>query len=119
MAEADLTLVENDIKQDKQAFEQEIYLHTLNWSNQRDFLATSEKAQEIALKRYEITKKRYMLGKITITDLNIAQEEKDKAVVDYLNSLERFWINYYTLRRLTLYDFVKDEKITIEDIVFD
>ena len=60
-----------------------------------------------------------MLGKITITDLNIAQEEKDKAVVDYLNSLERFWINYYTLRRLTLYDFVKDEKITIEDIVFD
>ena len=119
MAEADLTLVENDIKQDKQAFEQEIYLHTLNWSNQRDFLATSEKAQEIALKRYEITKKRYMLGKITITDLNIAQEEKDKAVVEYLNSLEKFWVNYYTLRRLTLYDFVKDEKITIEDIVFD
>jgi len=119
MAEADLTLVENDIKQDKQAFEQEIYLHTLNWSSQRDFLETAEKAQEIALKRYEITKKRYMLGKITITDLNIAQEEKDKAVVEYLNSLEQFWLNYYTLRRLTLYDFNKDEKITIEDIVFD
>jgi len=119
MAEADLSLVENDIKQEKQEFEQEIYLHTLNWSSQRDFLATAEKAQEIALKRYEITKKRYVLGKITITDLNIAQEEKDKAVVDYLNSLEKFWVDYYTLRRLTLYDFKEDEKITIEDIVFD
>ncbi len=119
IAEADLDLVENDIEQDKQAFEQEIFLHTLNWSSQRDFLATSEKAQEIALKRYEITKKRYVLGKITITDLNIAQEEKDKAVVDYLNSLENFWVDYYTLRRLTLYDFKVDEKITIEDIIFD
>ena len=119
MAEADLSLVENDIKQEKQEFEQEIYLHTLNWSSQREFLATAEKAQEVALKRYEITKKRYVLGKITITDLNIAQEEKDKAVVDYLNSLENFWIDYYTLRRLTLYDFRTDEKITIEDIIFD
>ena len=119
MAEADLSLVENDIKQEKQEFEQEIFLHTLNWSSQRDFLATAEKAQEIALKRYEITKNRYVLGKITITDLNIAQQEKDKAVVDYLNSLEKFWIDYYTLRRLTLYDFAVNEKITIEDILFD
>jgi len=119
MAEADLSLVENEIKQEKQEFEQEIYLHTLNWSSQRDFLATAEKAQEIALKRYEITKKRYVLGKVSITDLNIAQQEKDKAVVDYLNSLEKFWVDYYTLRRLTLYDFAVDEKITIADIIFD
>lgn len=119
MAEADLSLVENDIKQEKQEFEQEIYLHTLNWSNQREFLAIAEKAQEIALKRYEISKKRYVLGKITITDLNIAQQEKDKAIVDYLNSLENFWVDYYTLRRLTLYDFAADEKIKIEDIIFD
>ena len=119
MAEADLNLVENEISQEKQEFEQEIYLHTLNWSSQREFLATAEKAQDIALKRYEISKKRYVLGKITITDLNIAQQEKDKAVVDYLNSLERFWVDYYTLRRLTLYDFEDDEKITIEDIIFD
>jgi len=119
MAEADLSLIENDIKQEKQEFEQEIYLHTLNWSSQREFLATAEKAQDIAMKRYEITKKRYVLGKITITDLNIAQQEKDKAVVDYLNSLEKFWVDYYTLRKLTLYDFASDEKITIEDIIFD
>lgn len=119
IAEADLSLIENDIDQEQQAFEQEIYLHTLNWSSQRDFLATAEKAQEIALKRYEITKKRYILGKITITDLNIAQQEKDKAVLEYLNSLERFWVNYYTLRKLTLYDFLEDEKLKIADIVFD
>lgn len=119
MAEANLDLIKNNLEEEKQAFEQEIYLHTLNWSNQRNFLATSEKAQEIALKRYEITKKRYILGKITITDLNLAQEEKDRAIFQYLNSLEKFWVDYYTLRRLTLYDFLNDKKIDVNTILFD
>jgi len=52
-------------------------LHTLNWDNQRGFLETSKKAHEISIKRYNITKKRYILGKITITDLNLAQQEQD------------------------------------------
>ncbi|SNZ01896.1 TolC family protein [Flagellimonas pacifica] len=119
MAEANLDLTDTNIKQESQAFEQEIYLHTLNWSNQRSFLSTAEKAQEVALKRYDITKKRYVLGKVSITDLNLAQQEKDKAVIDYLNSLEKFWTDYYLLRKLTLYDFIADQKIKVEELVFD
>jgi len=119
MAEANLDLTNNDIDQEKQAFKQEIYLHVLNWSSQRDFLVTSEKAQEIAIKRYDISKKRYVLGKISITDLNIALQEKDKSVFQYLNSLEKFWLDYYTLRQLTLYDFINDEKIEVNDLSYD
>lgn len=119
MAEANLDLTNNNIDQDKQAFEQEIYLHVLRWTNQRDFLLTSEKAKEIAEKSYDISKKRYILGKITITDLNIAQEKKDQAIVQYLNSLERFWIDYYILRQLTLYDFINDKKLEVSTVVFD
>ncbi|NMH89482.1 TolC family protein [Flavivirga algicola] len=119
MAEADLDLTNNNINQDKQEFEQEIYLHVLNWSNQRDFLFTSEKAKEVATKRYDISKKRYMLGKITITDLNIALQERDRAILQYLNSLEKFWRDYYILRQLTLYDFINDKKIEVEDILYD
>jgi len=118
LAQANLDLSNTNLEQEKQAFEQEIYLHVLNWSGQRDFLEITEKAQKIAIKRYEITKKRYILGKITITDLNIAQQEKDKSVVQYLNSLERFWVNYYTLRRLTLYDFINGKKIKFSDIEY-
>lgn len=119
MAEANLDLVKNKLELENQAFEQEIYFHTLNWSNQRKFLETSTKAQEIAIKRYEITKKRYIIGKITITDLNLALEEKDRAVVQYLNSLEKFWLDYYTLRRLTLYDFQVNKKLEFEDILYE
>ena len=112
-------MVITNIEQDKQEFEQEIYLHVLNWQNQRNFLKTSKKAQEIALKRYEIAKKRFVLGKITITDLNIALQEQDRSVLSYLNSLEKFWVDYYTLRRLTLYDFIENKKIEVEDIVYN
>ena len=62
---------------------------------------------------------RFILGKITITDLNLAQQEQDRSLVQYLNSLENFWIDYYTLRRLTLYDFKKNKKIKSEDILYD
>ena len=119
MAEANLDLTNNNINQNQQEFEQEIYLHVLNWSNQRDFLFTSEKAKEVAMKRYDISKKRYVLGKITITNLNIALRERDDALLQYLNSLASFWQNYYILRQLTLYDFINDKKIELDDILYD
>jgi len=119
LVEADLDLVNNNIDQEKEAFDQEILLHTLNWQNQRNFLETAKKAQEIATKRYDITKKRFVLGKITITDLNLALEEQDRSVLTYLNSLEQFWVDYYTLRKLTLYDFQTNKKIVAEGILYD
>ena len=119
LVEANKDLVNTNIEQDKQEFEQEIYLHTLNWQNQRNFLDTAEKAQEIAIRRYDITKKRFILGKITITDLNLALQEKDRSVLQYLNSLEKFWTDYYTLRRLTLFDFIKNQKIEVADLIYD
>lgn len=119
LAEANRDLVNTNVEIDQQEFEQEIYLHVLNWQNQRDFLKTAKKAQEIALKRYEIAKKRFVLGKINITDLNIALQEQDRSVLSYLNSLEKFWTDYYTLRRLTLYDFIENKKIEVKDIIYD
>ncbi|WP_248722549.1 TolC family protein [Seonamhaeicola sp. ML3] len=119
MAEANLDLTKNNINQDRQEFEQEIYLHVLNWSNQRDFLYTNEKAKNVASKRYEISKKRYVLGKISITDLNIALRERDEALIKYLNSLSAFWRDYFILRQLTLYDFINDKKLEVEDIFYD
>lgn len=119
LVEANKDLVNTNIEQDKQEFEQEIYLHVLNWQNQRNFLETAKKAQEIAVKRYDITKKRFVLGKITITDLNLALQEKDRSVLSYLNSLEKFWVDYYTLRKLTLFDFIKNKKIEAEDIIYN
>jgi outer membrane protein TolC len=78
----------------------------------RSSLFISAKADTIAQKRYEVSKNRYLIGKIDITNLTIAQNEKDEALVNYVRKIQNFWIAYYQLRRITLYDFEKNQKIS-------
>ena len=62
-------------------------------------------SDQVAQRRYEIALKRYQTGNVTITDLNIAQNEKDSNKRAFFNSLKDYWMAYYELRALTLYDF--------------
>ncbi|WP_246858870.1 TolC family protein [Chitinophaga sp. XS-30] len=113
-AKANRDLIEIDIQQAERSFEQEIYLQTQQFNIQQRLLASASKADTIAQLRYEITKQRYLIGKISITDLNLAQQEKDQASQNYINALRSYWNAYYTVRRLTLYDFERNEKIRYE-----
>ncbi len=71
----------------------------------------SQRSNEIAAKRYELSKNRYLVGKIDITNLTIAQNEKDQALLNYANTLRNYWNAYYRLRRMTLFDFEAQAKI--------
>ena len=113
-AKANRDLIEIDVQQEERKFEQEVYLQTQQFNIQKRVLSSAAKADTIARLRYEITKQRYLIGKISITDLNLAQQEKDQATQSYITALRSFWNNYYTLRRLTLFDFEKNEKIRYE-----
>jgi outer membrane protein TolC len=114
-AKANQELVEVTVQQDEIAFEQEIYLQVMGFNMQKQRLKIAAKADTIAQKRYDVTKNRYYIGKISITDLNIAQNEKDQARRAYLNELRIFWNQYYTLRRLTHYDFLNNSLIYYEE----
>jgi outer membrane protein TolC len=59
----------------------------------------------VALKRYTISNKLYQIGKLTVTDLNIAQSEKDEARRNHIAALRNYWDSYYLLRKMTLFDF--------------
>ncbi len=113
-AKANRDLIEIDVQQAERSFEQEVYLQTQQFNIQKKLLASAAKADTIAQLRYEITKQRYLIGKISITDLNLAQSEKDGATQNYIRALRSFWNAYYTVRRLTLYDFEQDRKIRYE-----
>jgi outer membrane protein TolC len=68
-------------------------------------LLIAAKADTVASKRFEVAKNRYVIGKIGISDLYIAQTEKDNALQEYVRAQRAYWAAYYRLRRLTLYDF--------------
>ncbi|MFI5228196.1 MAG: TolC family protein [Gemmatimonadales bacterium] len=78
---------------------------------QRNVLLAA-KADTVAAKRFDVAKNRYVIGKISISDLYIAQNEKDQAVLAYVQALRGYWTAYYHLRRVTLYDFATKQELT-------
>ncbi|MEO9484962.1 MAG: TolC family protein [Ekhidna sp.] len=113
---ANKQLTDYVIAQEEQNFEQEIITQVRQLDVLRQQIEISKKSDEVAQKRYEVAQNRYLIGKIDITNLNIALTEKDTAKRSYNNALRSYWIAYYDLRRLTLYDFANNELLyTIDD----
>jgi outer membrane protein len=110
-AQSNRKLVEARVKQARLSFEQEIYTTLRQLSMIQDQMKINAEADITASQRFEIAKKRYFLNDLSITDLNIALQEKDQARRDYIFSLKSFWNAFFNLRVLTLYDFTTNTKI--------
>ena len=104
-AYANKTLNDYVIAQDEVTFEQEILTQVRQFEMLRLQIEITRKSDQVALQRYRVAQNRYLIGKIDITNLNIALTEKDDAKRSYIQALNSFWMAYYDLRRLTLYDF--------------
>jgi outer membrane protein TolC len=102
---------ETSVRADRQALEETVHFAALGLEQARSQLEIAAKADTVADRRFEVAKNRYIIGKIGISDLYIAQSEKDGAVQAYVQALRGYWTSYYQLRRLTLYDFERGEPI--------
>jgi outer membrane protein TolC len=104
-AQSNREWLRSSIDQEMVGFEQEIYVKVKQFKLLREQLKAAELASKVAQKRFDISQQRYFMGQISITDFNIALQEKDRSQQSYLLMLKNFWVSYYELRRLTLYDF--------------
>ena len=114
MAQSAEEVVKTNVEQSQIDFNENIFLQVMQFNLQDDQVAIASKADAIADLRYEVTKQRFLIGKIDVLDLNVALEEKDVARRGYVQQLRNFWDYYYDLRGLTLYDWQKDQKL-VED----
>jgi outer membrane protein TolC len=106
----------NQISLEQQQFNQQIEYRVKQFLQLSDQVRLAAKADTIAQRRYAVTKNRYLIGKVDITNLHIAQNEKDSARQSYIRSLREFWIGWYDLRRLTLYNFEDQQEITYPEL---
>ncbi|MCA9767907.1 MAG: TolC family protein [Gemmatimonadetes bacterium] len=90
---------------------QEAHFAALELAQARRSLEISAKADTVAGKRFEVAYNRYVIGRIDIDNLYVAQSEKDQALNAYVQALRGYWQAYYRLRRVTLYDFATGERI--------
>jgi len=114
MAESNRELVNTTVNQSMIDFEQEVFLRVMEFNMLENQLEIARKADVIADKRYEVTRERFLIGRIDIIDLNLALEEKDRAKQRYLAALRNYWRGFYEMRLITLYDFINDTPITTD-----
>jgi outer membrane protein TolC len=121
MAESNEELVKTSVEQEQTDFAQSIKLKVGEFNVQKNQVMIAAKSDTIARKSYEVSKNRYLIGKIGVTDLNIAQTDQDEAQLTYINAMRAYWRNYYVLRQATLYDFMKKQDLNVnyEDIYDD
>jgi outer membrane protein TolC len=95
------------VSQQRHDFEQEVLFQAARLNLLREQVAVAAKSDTIARRRFEVAKDRYVIGKIDIPILFIAQSEKDNARRANVQTLWDYWATYFRVRRLTLFDFEK------------
>lgn len=111
VAKANQEFAQQSVEQDKLTFEQEIFTQVTLLQMLQKQVKLTKLADQIAANRYQIAQDRFILSNLSVTDLGIAIQEKDRAKRDYILALRDYWQSYYTLRLLTLYDFERNQKI--------
>lgn len=110
-AEAERERVANTTRVGLLEMAQEAHFAALELAQARRNLALSAKADSVAGRRFEVAYNRYVVGRIAIDNLYLAQSEKNAAVTQFVQALRGFWTAHYRLRQLTLYDFEAGREI--------
>mgnify|MGYP001362397727 CR=1 FL=1 len=111
VAKSNLDLERMNVSQERVNFERNVLLKVQQFDLVRDQVQRALRAYEVSLRRQEMTRNRYYIGKIGIVELNIAVQEQEAARRNYVSALQSFWMAYYDLRRSTLYDFANNRSL--------
>ncbi|MFT5263644.1 MAG: outer membrane protein [Polaribacter sp.] len=107
IAESRQQLERMSVEQERITVDQQVLLRVNQFNLVREQVALALRAYEVSEKGEEITRKRYLIGKIGVTELNLALQAQNAARQSYVSALQAFWLAHYELRGLTLYDFVR------------
>ncbi|MEI7725751.1 MAG: TolC family protein [Bacteroidota bacterium] len=120
MAQSEEDIVKTSVEQEFIDFQRNVYLKVIQFNMQQNQLTIAAKSDTVARKSYEVTKGRYLIGKINdITNLYLSQIETDNAEKNYYFALQTFWTNFYEIRKLTHFDFLKNETLPLDPRVFN
>lgn len=118
MAKNNLNVVEISSRQTEQQIEEEVIMTVNDFNVQGGMIESAEEARLLAESAYEDTRMRFIIGKSDINSLSMALTRKDTAEKNYISALRNYWLSYYKIRRLTMYDFVNESVIdTGNDII--
>jgi outer membrane protein TolC len=114
MAKSNREVVVNSVKQERIDFQQSVLMNVLEFNIQSDQVLNSARADTIAQLGFDVTIRRFKIGKLDVTKLNLARNDLENARRAYIGSLRKYWVSYYQIRQITLFDFENGTDLTAD-----
>lgn len=105
MAKNNLNIVEIAAKQEEVSIEEDVIMTVSDFNIQQRLVESATEALDLAETAYHQTRQRFIIGNADLNTLTLAQNRQQTAHKNYINSLQNYWLSYYKLRKLTLFDF--------------
>jgi outer membrane protein TolC len=114
MARNNLNVVRISVQQRETSLEQDVIMTVNEFNIQQDLMQRAETAMRLANTTYNSTIERFVIGRADINSLTLMLNRQKDAQKNYISALKNYWLSYYKIRKLTLFDFEKQEKISVE-----
>lgn len=120
-AKMNKNVIDIELQQYEDSFIQDITLKTQEFNLQKDIVLGANRTREISKESYELTLQRFLSGNVDFLNLTTGRKAWQTANESYIQALHKYWILYYSVQKLTLYNFSKeitlseDFDILIED----
>ncbi len=114
MSKSNLSLINLSIQQKKRNLEQEIKSTIDNFNVQQEMIFSAQEVLSLSGKAYQINKERFIVGKLDINSLTFSLNRYKEAQRNYLSSLKYYWLNYFKIKKLTLYDFEEQKDLSTQ-----
>lgn len=114
LAKLNREILSDQLSLNQIALEQLVFERVSNFILLQNQVEIARRADEVANKGYEVTRQRFMIGKIDLLELNSAVARKTEARMDYVTTLNNYWAAYFEIRKLTHYDFRTNQTISVE-----
>lgn len=105
MAKNKLNVLNISARQDENNIEEDVIMTINDFNIQKNQMESALEALDLAETAYAYTRQRFIIGKETLSSLTLSLNRQQDANKNYINTLKNYWLSYYKIRKLTLFDF--------------
>lgn len=105
IAKNNLNVTQISARQEELTVEEDVIMTVGDFNIQQSLIGSAEEALSLAVQAYNETRQRFMIGKADISSLTLSQNRQEDAQRNYISALCNYWLSYFKIRKLTLYDF--------------
>ena len=112
MARNNLNVTNISVQQKEVSLEQDVVMTVNDFNIQQDMIRSAEEAMNLGNMVYNTTKERFIIGKADINSLTLSLGRQQEAQKNYISALRNYWLSYYKIRKMTLFDFEQGRTLT-------